>query len=179
MSRGDWVQSFTGRKIFPLDLRPEDVAIEDVAHALACQARFSGHTKRGPYSVAQHSVLVSLNADPADALWGLLHDASEYVLQDIPRPLKHTPAFAFYREAEARAMAAICEAFGLPLAMPASVEVADQRILATEARDLMAPLHPEWTMRAEPYPQPIRPWAWGYAEAMFLDRFYALTKEAA
>ena len=57
-TRGDWLQTFTMRQVYPLDLRPEDVAVEDIAHALSLQCRFAGHT-RGLYSVGQHSLLVA------------------------------------------------------------------------------------------------------------------------
>lgn len=59
--RGDFICTYTGRKFYPLDPRPEDVCIEDIAHALALVNRFGGHT-RVPYSVAQHSVLCCQNA---------------------------------------------------------------------------------------------------------------------
>lgn len=67
--RGDWIQTFTGRRFWPLDPRPEDVCIEDIAHALSLKCRFGGHCTRF-YSVAEHSVHVS-NYVPAEfALWG-------------------------------------------------------------------------------------------------------------
>jgi hypothetical protein len=40
--------------------------------------------------VAEHSVRVSLLCRPDDALWGLLHDASEAFLTDVPAPPIHT-----------------------------------------------------------------------------------------
>jgi uncharacterized protein len=173
---GEWLQTFTGRKVFPLDLQPEDIAIEDVAHHLARIGRFSGATKgEHAYSVAQHSMLVSLYCDPADALAGLLHDASEAYLLDLPRPLKRDPRFSFYREAERRAMATICAAFGLPEETPDGVKEADNRMLATEARDLMAPLHPEWRGMAAPYARRITPWSAANAEEAFLTRFRIVT----
>lgn len=172
----DWIQTFTGRKVYPLDLRSSDVRLEDIAHHLARIGRFTGATKGDDaYSVAQHSVLVSLYCDPADALWGLLHDASEAYLLDVARPLKHDPRFAFYREVEAGAMDAITAAYGLGREMPASVKTADDRMLATEARDLMSPLHPEWRVMEEPYRRRIVPLRACDAEEMFLTRFRMIT----
>lgn len=185
-TRGDWLQTFTMRQVYPLDLRPEDVAVEDIAHALSLQCRFAGHT-RGLYSVGQHSLLVADylrdRGEPAPVvLWGLLHDASEAYLSDIPRPLKRLPAFAFYREAERRAMGAICERFGLDPVEPPVVKHADGVLLATEARDLMAPLHPEWHHQEangyEVLPRRISPRWWAEVERDFLAVFKTLTAAA-
>jgi hypothetical protein len=74
--RGDWMQTFTGRRFWPLDPRGEDVLIEDIAHALSLLTRYGGHCTRF-YSVAEHSVLLARAATPENALWLLLHDASE------------------------------------------------------------------------------------------------------
>lgn len=175
--RGDWIQVASGAKFWPLDPRPDEVDIRDIAHALANQSRFSGHTKEF-LSVGQHSVLVSENCDPADALWGLLHDASEAYLVDLPRPLKALPEFAAYREAEAAVMRCVCDRFGLPVEMPESVRRADETLLATEARDLMAPLHPEWDRWIKDWPTlgaTLRPWPPSAARRLFLDRYVDLT----
>jgi hypothetical protein len=63
MPHGDdssWCQvGQRGRQFWPLDPLPEDVHIEDVAYGLSRISRFGGHTIGEPYSVAQHSVLVS------------------------------------------------------------------------------------------------------------------------
>ena len=55
---GDWIQVYTGGQFWPLDPRPEEIHIEDIAHALALTCRFTGHCREF-YSVAQHSLLVS------------------------------------------------------------------------------------------------------------------------
>lgn len=77
------IQTYTGRKFWPLDPRPEDVCIEDIAHALSLKCRFGGHCKRF-YSVAQHGALVcnTLNVNggrrsPVLLMQGLMHDAAE------------------------------------------------------------------------------------------------------
>ncbi len=54
----DWIQTFTGKKFFPLTPDPELICIEDIAHSLSMQCRYNGHSKQF-YSVAQHSVILS------------------------------------------------------------------------------------------------------------------------
>ena len=53
-----WIQTFTGRKFFPLAPDGAEVCIEDIAHALSMKCRFNGHCLRF-YSVAEHSVRVA------------------------------------------------------------------------------------------------------------------------
>src|ERR1700693_75116 len=63
--KGDWIQTFTGRQFWPLDPRPEEVCIEDIAHGLSNECRFAGQC-RSFYSVAQHSVLCARNVLPME-----------------------------------------------------------------------------------------------------------------
>ena len=55
---GDWIATFTGRQAYPMDLRPSEITIEDIAHSLSMQCRYTGHCLRF-YSVAEHSVLMA------------------------------------------------------------------------------------------------------------------------
>ena len=112
-----FIGTFSGLRFWPLDPNPEKILIADIAHALAHQCRFGGHASKF-YSVAEHSVHVSQLCLPEDALWGLLHDASEAYLVDLPRPLKLLPEFAPYREAERRLQRAVALRFGLPPDQP-------------------------------------------------------------
>ncbi|MDP1570357.1 MAG: hypothetical protein Q8L86_10160 [Vicinamibacterales bacterium] len=177
MSRSGWIQTYTGRQVFPLAPRREDIAIEDIAHALALSNRFTGHTRLA-YSVAQHSVHVSQLVPVEDALWGLLHDASEAYLVDVPSPLKRLAPFAGYRACEAHLQRVIYHRFGLCGPQPASVHEADRRMLAAEAQDLLGPLHPDWPescrgMRGRPSFRVV-PWSAEEAERAFLRRFAGL-----
>jgi hypothetical protein len=131
------MQTVSGKKFYPLNPRVEDVDIYDIAHHLGNLCRYNGATKSF-YSVAQHSVLVSTVCDPRDALWGLLHDASEAYMGDMIRPLKHSPGYKQFRKDEARCMAAVCKAFDLLPDEPSSVHWADAAMLATEKRDMLA-----------------------------------------
>jgi uncharacterized protein len=181
---GDWMQTATGRRFYPLDPRPEEVCIEDIAAALSRVCRFGGHCREF-YSVAQHCVHVSEACSPEDALWGLLHDAAEAYLGDLIRPLKRQEFAAEWREVEERLQRTINEAFGLygerssffetywwP---PKSVKEADEALLATEARDLMGNAALEtWRLPQPPLPDLITPWSPQQAEAMFLRRFREL-----
>lgn len=183
---GDYCETFTGRQFWPLDPREEEICIEDIAHQLALTNRFGGATCV-PYSVADHSVRVSWNASinrrvmpityDYDGLWGLLHDAAEAYLNDVPRPVKHHPEFAFYRRAEENLLRCIARKFGLPEEVPQVVKDADEILLATEARDLMTPGALErWTPMAwEPLPNRLIPLDWQVAEIAFLERFHELT----
>jgi uncharacterized protein len=176
--RGDWMQVASGRQFYPLDPRPEEIEIGDIAHALSHLCRFGGHVRHF-YTVGEHSVRVSRVCAPEDALWGLLHDASEAYLGDVVRPIKKQPEMACYLEAEARLMAVICERFGLPVEMPASVARADEILLATEARDLMGNhcLERWGSLRdIEPLTQTLSPWHQDAVGRVFLARFRELTR---
>jgi hypothetical protein len=148
----------SGYYVNPMALRPDDVRIEDIAHALGNQCRYSGHTREF-YSVAEHSIRVAeiLEADgePVETiLFGLLHDAAEAYLIDLPRPLKHDSALGeAYREAEERCLRAVMTHFGLWRPEPRCVRVADLVMLATERRDLM-PGDDVWAVIANVAPLP-------------------------
>jgi hypothetical protein len=84
MDRDGFLGTFSGLRFWPLDPEPEKILIADIAHALAHQCRFGGHASKF-YSVSENSVHVSRRCAPEDALWGLLHDASEAYLVELPR----------------------------------------------------------------------------------------------
>lgn len=165
--RGQWMQTFTGCQFWPLDPRPDEIHIEDIAHALSMQCRYAGHCIRF-YSVAEHSVLLARHVSPENRLWALLHDASEAYLVDVPRPIKAD--LDNYREIESRVMAAVCQRFGLPPDMPDEVHEADNRIIGDERANLSSCVA-EWS--DPPAPLGIEPayLSPASAESLFLDAF--------
>lgn len=175
--RAPFIETFTGRRFKPLDPWPDDIDIQDIAHALSNQCRFSGHVREF-YSVAEHSVRVSWTCRPEDALWGLLHDASEAYLVDLPSPLKQNEGFSGYRASEKELMRVVCQRFGLNEVEPSSVRIADQILLSTEVRDLMfnRPEHWAGQLVQAPLSMRIQPWSAVDAKHKFLLRFNELTK---
>jgi hypothetical protein len=169
-----FIGTFSGLRFWPLDPNPEKILVEDIAHALAHQCRFGGHASKF-YSVAEHSVHVSQLCLPEHALWGLLHDASEAYLVDLPRPLKQLPEFAPYREAERRLQRAVAVRFGLPEKQPASVTEADDTMLGIEAHSLLGSMAVEVIRDMRPPFEIADPLPPVEAERLFLSRFKELT----
>jgi hypothetical protein len=171
------IVTYTGRWIEPLTPDPDDIAIEDIAHALSNQCRFTGHVKQF-YSVAEHSVRVSYllgenNYSKAVQWAGLLHDSSEAYLSDIARPVKRSPEISrFYDAAEEGLMTVIAEKFGFKWPMQKAVKWADDVLLRSEQRDLMADGRIPGTTYVS---YTIEPWAPDFAEEMFLSRYKSLS----
>lgn len=134
MSRG-WIQTFMGHKFTPLAPRAEDVDIVDIAHALGNTCRFGGHCRQF-YSVAQHCVNVANTLPSHLQLHGLLHDAAEAYLCDLPSPVKRDADMVTYRAAEMEIMAKIWERFGLSYGEPPEVKRADFEMFEIEAWSL-------------------------------------------
>ena len=173
-----YFRTHSGLHVHPFNPKPDEISIFDIARSLSQMCRFLGHTEAF-YSVAQHSVLVSELVPREDALWGLLHDASEAYLCDLPSPIKRDPEMNIYRILEDRLMAAVCERYGLRPEMPRSVVLADKALLATEFRDVTAVDDLEWIAGecgVEPAPDYyIVAWPPIVAEARFMARFEELT----
>lgn len=176
---GDWIQTFSGKSMFPLDPRAEEICIEDIAHALSNLCRFTGHT-RTFYSVAEHSVRVSWACEIEFAFWGLMHDASEAYLSDISSPMKRSSKFGeLYQHAERNLMVTICDKFGLQRGVPDNVKQCDARMLVTERRDLLGSCDRNWRAIDTafiPYEGRIFPQSPELAESLFMDRFNQLIK---
>ncbi|WP_290815891.1 hypothetical protein [Halovivax sp.] len=135
-----FIVTYSGRRVDPFDVSPTDVHLRDVAAGLSHTCRFGGHCKHF-YSVAHHSLNVSRELpreEPRLQLIGLLHDAGEAYLGDIPRPLK--ARLERIQPAEDRILESVWEALAIEPPTTAEWErvmAADDRLLAYEANELL------------------------------------------
>lgn len=180
MRKGEFIFTHTGTKFYPLDPRPEEIHVEDIAHSLAMQCRYTGHISKF-YSIAEHSVHVASVVPPALTLVGLLHDASEAYLVDVPRPVKHSGEFGrLYQEIEAKLMIAVGARFGIhpDLFDHPEIKEADKGMIWVESR-IMMPADPVWekyrTSIVDRDPPFIQNWEPGIGEQHFLRMFDKLT----
>ena len=155
----NWIQTHNGIKFYPLNPDPDKILIDDIAHALSNICRFNGHCKEF-YSVAQHSCLVAAHLPNELKLLGLLHDASEAYICDIPSPLKNE--YKYYKEIELNLQYKIYVKFNaieLYISHPNLLAGADIQALATEKRDLMAVNNLKWHIdeRFKPFDEIIIP----------------------
>ena len=145
--KGSWIQTYSGLQFWPLDARAEEVNVEDIAHSLSMLCRFNGHMEKF-YSVAEHSVYVSQLAAKENRLWGLMHDAAEAYLSDIPSPVKiHLEQF---KTMEDNLLSVICSRFNLNSDMPPEIKNIDMVLLATEKKVLMKKEPGSWGVLPEP-----------------------------
>lgn len=174
-----WIETASGLHYHFLSPQLDEITIEDIAMALANKCRFSGHTQF--YSVAEHSVCVAYRLPPTLRLAGLLHDAAEAYLGDIPSPLKQVlPEF---KAIEKINEAAIENKFGISLNLfeRVTIKKADTQALYTEAYYLLPSKAQDWGMFAqgewvhEPEFKPgCFPPVIGYK--MFMDAYKEFTK---
>lgn len=176
MSRGDYIHTYSGKKFYAMDPTPDDIDITDIAHALSHLCRFGGHTPTF-YSVAEHSILVSELVPVKDRMWGLLHDASEAYLCDIPRPFKQY--LNNYKEIEENIQRVIAVKFKLDWPIPPAVHFIDRNIVAAEAKQLWT-TNPEWANESHWVPLNI-PELYGFkpsvAKHNFLQAYLNLVEE--
>lgn len=177
-----WMITASGRKLEIAAIGAEDIEISDVSAHLAKLCRFTGAC-RIFWPVSEHSLLVErilaarCPGDIVLRLCGLLHDGTEYALQDLATPVKDHVGL-LYRPLERAVWWAFSERFGLPREMPPEVKHADLVALATEKRDLM-PFHAEpWSVL-----DGIEPWHervgipelhWRESQRRFLEKYQEL-----
>ncbi len=131
----DCIRTVSGIYMNVFEPTPEMICIEDIAHALSMQCRFGGHLPRF-YSVAEHSFEVSYRVThEKHRLAGLLHDASEAYLLDIPKPIKNR--LSNYAEIEDRLMQVIAAKYQFQYPLHEDVHAIDQAMLVKEWEGIM------------------------------------------
>lgn len=193
-----WILTIGGREHYlkhGTDATPPN--IEEIAHSLAIINRFTGHTSR-PYSVAEHSLLVSRiaaseGASPVAQLAALLHDAHEAYIGDLASPVKWTIGHA-WDELEHIQQITLQTELGIRAAMVAhraDIKRWDLIALATERRDLTswdAAKHRPWPILDTPG-QEVKPLSlhldsptrsatpWHIWSGLFIEKFDDLERE--
>lgn len=173
---GCWMQTFSGGVFHPLNPKPNEIHIEDIAASLSKMCRFGGHC-RIFYSVAEHCVHLAEVAPAPLKLTALLHDASEAYLVDIPRPIK--PRLANYYDLEAGIMRVIADKYGIAWPLPQVVKDLDTAILSDEREQIMMPMDVEGRLWGNTLPKlnkRLHCWEPARASAAFMARFHIYAK---
>lgn len=177
------ILTFKGNKINPLNLQPEDICLEDIAHALSMKCRWGGFCDPF-YSVAQHSILVCEEVQRrkksvTNAKAALLHDASEAYLPDIPAPIKSSfyvrskylgneKLHVSYSTREGEILELIFEKYGIKYDNPSLIKEIDVAIRNDEAAALMEGIG-GWDL-SNRLGLTIEPWTPMDAEDFFLKK---------
>ena len=170
-----YIRTFTGKKFYPLNPRPQDICIEDIAHSLSQICRFTGHTKF-PYWVGQHCCYAFDLASKENKLEALGHDFSETYFSDVASPIK--PLLKNYKEIEENLERCIARKFKFRFPYPLEVKDPmtkfdiDTRLLHTEMKQLMNGCSYDENMC---YDFKIKYWSPQKTEKELLKRFYSLT----
>lgn len=169
-----FIGTHSGKLVNPLNLKPEDILLEDIAHSLALQNRYNGHT-RVPYSVAQHSCILCAYCQkhyPGNfhlSRWALLHDAAEAYIGDIPSPIKYQLRLGeeTITELEWRIQLVIQNRFNVHPnpEEEAMVEELDKNILINESQEFR---HPVLRLFGKELDVVLQPISWDSAKERFL-----------
>lgn len=166
-----WTQTYSGLAFDLENIDQRKIKIIDIAHSLSLQCRYNGHCKTF-YSVAEHCYRMSIWDLPGDPLARLMHDAAEAYIGDIVRPMKEMLGDDI-KIIEGQIQRAINDKYRITYST-IEIKKADEIMLATEKRDLMAPCEKEWYKLPKPYSKEINPLDSKYAENLFLKQFISL-----
>lgn len=201
------IQITRGRYFWPLEPNHplNEWDIETHAQLLSTKARWNGvtvdrHGEPVIFNVAQHSVMLlrilrqiyrtalpkwDWDNDALPFLYGLVHDLSEAILTDVPRPLK--ALMGDYMPIEAALMSKVIEVYDVPMSIGIKqvVKIIDDALIFWERDELVGRPeigytneldHPGGTLR-DWFPD-FRIWTPKEAKYEFLKEFYALKAAA-
>lgn len=140
-----YIETISGMRVFLPGVEKDQIILSDIRHALERAPRFAGHTNV-PYSVLQHSVSVAkfleeMGCSSEIVLQGLMHDATEAYLCDIPTPFKRI--LENYDVLEKELWDAISGKFGVLNSMTEEVKYADRVMLHVE-KNIFKPKSGVW-----------------------------------
>jgi len=179
-----FIQLQGGDTFFDFDLPSRShFTVEDIAHGLSNMCRYSGQCKTF-YSVAEHSLRVAeemrqSSKSPKAQMIGLLHDASEAFIADIPTPAKRL--LPQYQALEERVMDTIMTKLGFPDHRDYELiwKPFDSALLMTEMNSLFdRPARDGWTTWNPNHSYyPLKAMTQLEAKEKFLERYYKLQHE--
>lgn len=125
------IKTYSGIYVDPLDMRPEDIRVVDMAHSLAYSVRYNGHypVRR---SIAKHCIegcefiLLNYPDEREEALCFLLHDGEEAYTGDMVNPLKRQPVMGPFVVAGESIQEVIAKAYGLAFPFSPRIHEVDQ-----------------------------------------------------
>jgi hypothetical protein len=180
-----YIITASGRRVHIFRPKMSEIDFGDIAHSLAMQCRFNGHTPRF-YSVAEHcchvhDMMFDGPEDECRALAGLLHDAAEAYIGDIVTPLKRKLHASFsYAESCDMSIEMVervllmqifqrARLYGGPAGWIGMVKAFDDMAMETEWADMF-----EWASAPGPVSghRSFEPMFWGpeEAKAQFMKR---------
>jgi hypothetical protein len=181
--KGAWTQTSTGKKFYFVNTPLESIDVIDIAHSLSNICRWMGHCSEF-YSVAQHSVLLSLIAPAPMKMFALFHDAHEAYLGDLARPLKRLTSLGEeYTRLADPLQRTIEKRFNItPPENMDEFHLLDSRMCVTEAAHFMEndfSNEAGWMMQGAPFEISIYPWTPTNAKNAFLKRYADLHAQQA
>jgi 5'-deoxynucleotidase YfbR-like HD superfamily hydrolase len=165
----------SGHYVDLLEMKLSDVRLRDIVPPLSKICRYGGQCSQF-YSVAQHSVVLSLVVPTHLAQCALIHDFTEAYMGDVPRPIKHlVPAFTEFEEKLGHI---IFQRLGVDYDLMQELAYYDSSICLDEMQVLM----PEedqnlYAKGYKPLGAPINPQLPSIAEGMLWARFTELFGE--
>jgi hypothetical protein len=179
---GPWVETSEGR----FYLHHPTFPIKAMAHSLSQVNRYNGHGKF-PYSVATHSVLVSLLMQElrlGDPFEGFMHDGHEFVISDIASPWK--ASLPDYARLEQFLESQLRKEHGLPPVITEGCKTADVLARLIEAPQLLPSGGRDWPdhdhLRPLAYKMRLQGWripelTWQESKQAYLARYRELKPE--
>lgn len=168
LHRKDCIRTLSGIYLNVFKPTIDMIDINDIANGLSKECRW-GNQIEELYTVAQHSVLVSMLVNPEHKLAALMHDASEGLgLHDIPSPIKYH--IKQYKKIETNLMYLIAEKYGFTYPLEQEIKEADKTMLEWEWNYVhLKKQLPNTT-------ETVRVWTHQESKELFLKEFYNLTK---
>lgn len=133
-SRDRRIRVYDGTLIDPFDPQPHHMRAENFIHQSSIVNRYAGGTKY-PYSIGQHSYVLSLHVPKRLRRAALIHDWAETWFQDMPSPIKQE--FPDYKAAEHEAMLKIGNKFGVGRYEFEDLDPYDKAIYIDERNSMM------------------------------------------